>query len=121
MFFNIENTTIQIGQIVGHQYRSTDIVPSRSKIGFLDIPKNIDHLIFDDDFNTPIYPTDIPRYIKKVEFGKSFNHGLPVHAIHDSVEDLTFGDSFNQPIYKDVIPPSVKRLKFGRNFNQNIL
>ena len=52
MFFNIENTTIQIGQIVGHQYRSTDIVPSRSKIGFLDIPKNIDHLIFDDDFKT---------------------------------------------------------------------
>ncbi len=82
------------------------------------IPQNVTHLTFEDDFNQPLVSGVIPNSVTHLTFGWSFNQPLTqgvTCVIPNSVTHLTFGENFNQPL---VVPNSVTHLTFGRSFNQ---
>lgn len=88
-----------------------------SNISFKLLPKGITHIIFGEDFNSPIGDF-LPKTIKYLEFGKSFDQDIN-NIIPEGVTHLVFGFSFNKNI-KNAIPKSVIYLRFGWCFNQPI-
>jgi hypothetical protein len=77
------------------------------------IPNNVTHIIFGDEFNQEI--KYFPPKLKSIKFGSSYNKPIYLPA---GIEEVEFGNEFNQ--YIDFLPESIKVLKFGPKFNSNI-
>ena len=48
--------------------------------------------------NQPVQPQDIPKDVTHLIFGDQFNQLLQIDDIPNSVTHLTLGDSFNKPL-----------------------
>jgi len=108
----INFTNVEAPQSILPNLRSDKCIYFKSRTA--NVPDNVTHLTFDDDFNQPLL--SIPPSVKYLAFGKKFNQ--PIDFIPTSVTHLIFGDDFNQPIKG--IPESVVFLIFGYSFNQTI-
>jgi len=103
----------------------------------VELPPNLEELYF-GGFNHPIRPGYLPRSLRVLVFGDSFNQKIDnvdmnpgslmdtdrmennEKVLPPHLEILEFGMMFNQPIGPGVLPPSLNALKFGHRFNQHV-
>jgi len=83
-----------------------------------DIPNNITHLSFGDNFNQELNKGDIPESVIYLNLGDKFNQELKEGVIPESVIHLNLGNKFNKPLKQKDIPNGVIHLKFSHFFNQ---
>ena len=86
---------------------------------------SLTELTFGDMFNHPIIDADrpspfLPVTLKKLSFGRSFNQGLPVAALHTQLQELELGGDFTQDLADCKFPPTLTRLRFGAHFDRDI-
>ncbi|KAN0039298.1 hypothetical protein ACTA71_001492 [Dictyostelium dimigraforme] len=84
------------------------------------IPRNIKKLSLGQSFNREIQPGDIPSRVVSLQFSEDFNQIIKPNTLPNSITDLTFGSKFNQPLLPNSIPNNCKTLFFGVDFNQQI-
>ncbi len=56
-----------------------------TKNNIKNIPLDVTHLIFDNDFNQPLIPGAIPNSVRHLEFGELFNQPLIPGAIPNKI------------------------------------
>lgn len=71
--------------------------------------------------NYPLQIGSIPKHVQKLNFDFDFNKKIFPGMIPDSVTDLDFGYEFNQPILHNCIPPNVVKLRLSMMFKEQIL
>jgi len=87
-----------------------------SELDLQSIPSSVEEIVFDYNFNQPL--DYLPAGIKKITFGKFFNHLINFKNLPTSIEYLEFGYCYNKTIHE--YPPNLKILKFGRNYSSKI-
>ena len=84
------------------------------------LPINLTHLTFSNDFNQPINENVLPNKLTHLIFGYQFNQPILPGVLSNlnNLTNLTFGSNFNQSLLPSVFPISLTNLTFGYNFNQ---
>lgn len=77
-------------------------------------------MLFDQDFNRPLYAGLIGANIREVLFGQRFNQRLDSNLIPSGVSRIIFGENYNQPLKHDYIPDSIKEIYFPRHFRSQV-
>lgn len=112
------------------------------------MPKNIEHLIYEQKKPKKIEPNLLPSSITKIDFyshfysdkgynfeleenmlprfliflnlGDHYNKKIKPRVLPNFLTHLITGQNYNQEIEPDVLPLSLEYLKFGSNFNKPI-
>ncbi|EFA77461.1 FNIP repeat-containing protein [Heterostelium album PN500] len=85
------------------------------------LPKSLKSLVFGYSFNQILSVVGVlPESLESLEFRDEFNQILSVGVLPESLESLVFGDRFNQILSVGVLPESLESLVFGDRFNQKL-
>jgi hypothetical protein len=95
-------------------FSESDYNESIDKI--LESLQNLEVLCLAKNYNQPI--NNIPKTLKKLVLGYSYNNSLDILENIDNLEILELGLKFNQTLNN--LPKKLKKLKFGHKFNQSI-
>lgn len=84
------------------------------------LPKNLQALMFGDEFNENLTGVPLPETLGVLRFGNHFDQSLERLCLPSSLLSLSFGDCFNQSLQHVKLPSALQSITFGSDFNQSL-
>jgi hypothetical protein len=86
------------------------------------LPKSLEVLTLDDQFNENFTGVKLPSALKSLAFGEEFNQSLEGVIWPKDLQSVTFGKNFNQSLEGVKLPAGLEDMifGFGCGFNQNL-